>query len=265
MTKKLLALAFIVSVLTRVNAQTLTTFPTERDKYIKAVEQMMTGSKAENLMQADEDFNKNIKSGAISDAQLQQIIASTNVLAPRNLAPFPYYYDFFTTINAFAKNKISQDKFNNWLDILGQVTKGQKKGDNHDLGKFLEFSVSFFDKGALYTSMSKTWRSDAKSYTLGYESWKPVVSMPLGKLTGTTSSDTIYINSTSGKYFPTENKWYGKGGHVDWERNKLSSSNVYANFRSDYVINFDNTIYTVDSVEFYYKDFFATPLYGKFT
>ncbi|MBS1686477.1 MAG: brain acid soluble protein 1, partial [Bacteroidetes bacterium] len=265
MTKKLLTLAFIFALVQQLSAQTLTTFPTDRDKYIKAVEQMMTGSKADNLMQADEDFNKNIKTGAISDAQLQQIIAATNVLAPRNLAPFPYYYNFFTTINAFAKNKISADRFNNWLDILGQVTKGQKKGDNHDLGKFLEFSVAFFDKGALYSSMSKTWRTDAKSYTLGYESWKPVVSIPLGKLTGTTSNDTIYINSTSGKYFPTENKWYGKGGHVDWERNKLSASNVYANFRSEYVINFDNTIYSVDSVEFYYKDFFATPLYGRFT
>lgn len=265
MTKRLLALAFTLMLITGMRAQTLTTFPTERDKYLKAVDQMMTGSKADNLMQANEDFNRNIKSGAISDAQLQQIIAATNVLAPRNLAPFPYYYNFFTTINAFAKNKISPDKFNNWLDVLGQVTKGQKKGDNHDLGKFLEFSVSFFEKGALFSSISKTWKTDAKSYTLGYETWKPVVTVPLGKLTGTTTSDTIYVNSTSGKYFPTENKWYGKGGHVDWERNKLSASNVYANFKSDYTISFDNTIYTVDSVEFYYKDFFATPLYGKFT
>jgi hypothetical protein len=265
MTKQLLTLAFMLSLALAASAQTLPSFPTERDKFIKAIDQMMTGSKADNLVQADDEFNKNIKSGAISDAQLKEIIESANILAPRTLSPFPYYYNYFTTINAFAKNKITPDKFTNWLGVLAEVTKGQKKGDNHDLGKFLEFSASFFQKGALVSSASKTWKSDAKTYTLTYESWKPVLTVPVGKLTGNTSSDTIYINGTSGKYYPTDNKWVGKGGRVDWERSKLGATAVYANFKSDYTISFDNSSYVVDSVEFFYKDFFATPLYGKFT
>ncbi|MCW3127642.1 MAG: hypothetical protein JWO03_3300 [Bacteroidetes bacterium] len=265
MTKQLLTLAFMLSIVMAGSAQTLPSFPTDKDKFIKAINQMMTAAKADNLMQADDEFGKNIKSGAITDAQLKEIIETANILAPRNLSPFPYYYNFFATVNAFAKNKITPDKFTNWLGVLSEVTKGQKKGDNHDLGKYLEFSLAFFQKGALYSSVSKTWRSDARTYTLSYESWKPMVTLPMGKLTGTTSNDTIYINSTSGKYSPVDNKWYGRGGKVDWERNKLSASSVYANFKSDYTINFDNTIYTVDSVEFYYKDFFPTPLYGKFT
>jgi hypothetical protein len=167
--------------------------------------------------------------------------------------------------NAFAKNKISQDKFANWMNVCNDLIKNQKKGDNRDLEKFLEFSVSFFRDNALFISASKTWTSDAKSYTLTYEGWKAILTLPECKLKGTTSTDTVYINNTSGKYIPTEKKWYGKGGKATWERNGLSASSVYAVFKTDYVVNFENIGYTVDSVEFFYKDFFATPLYGRFT
>ena len=265
MTKKLLSLAFTLILMASGYGQAITSFPTEKDKFIKAIDQMMTASKADNLVQADDEFDKNVKGGAITDAQMEQIIATANVMAARSVAPYPFYYGYFTTINAFAKNKISQDKFANWMNVCNDLIKNQKKGDNRDLEKFLEFSVSFFRDNALFISASKTWTSDAKSYTLTYEGWKAILTLPECKLKGTTSTDTVYINNTSGKYIPTEKKWYGKAGKATWERNKLSASSVYAVFKTDYVVNFENIGYTVDSVEFFYKDFFATPLYGRFT
>jgi len=225
----------------------------------------MLASKSDALSETYEEFNKNIKSGAINDGQLQEIIVAANVLAPRNLQPFPYYNNFFIVINTMIKNKISADKISTWLKVCGSVTRNQKKGDNKDLTKYLEFSLALYEYGAMHHSLARSWRSDAPSYTLGYENAKAVLTYPAGKLTGTSTTDTIYIYNTSGKYIPSEDKWYGHGGRVDWTRNKMSANNVYADFKSDYVIGFDNTSYTVDSVDFYYKEFFQTPLMGRFT
>jgi hypothetical protein len=265
MTKKISALALTLTFAILAQAQVLTSFPTDKDKFIKVMEQEMKASKSDNLSQADDEFNKNIKDGLITDAQLQEIISTLNILAPRNLPPFPYYYNFLTVVNNITKNKLGPDKLTSWLKICGEVTKGQKKGENHDLTKFLEFSVALFQYNAMFHSASRMWRSDAPYYTLAIENGKPVLTYPAGRLIGCTTEDTIYINNTSGKYYPAENKWYGKGGRVDWSRNKLSPDNVYANFKSNYSVNFDNTSYTVDSVEFFYKEFFQAPLHGTFT
>jgi hypothetical protein len=245
--------------------QTLATFPTEKDKFLKAVDQLLKASKSDALAATDDEFMKNVKDGAITDAQVQEIIVTANVLAPRGLQPFPYYNNFFMSINNMVRNKVSGDRLFTWLKVCASVARNQKKGDNKDLAKYLEFSIAMSQYNAMYHSAGRTWRSDAANYTLSYENAKAVVSFPAGKLTGSSTTDTIYIYNTSGKFLPSEDKWYGKGGKVDWTRNKMSASNVYANFRSEYTINFDNTIYTVDSVEFYYKDFFQTPLYGNFT
>ncbi len=226
---------------------------------------MMKASKSDALATTYDEFAKHVKEGSISDAQLQEIIATSNILAPRNLQPFPYYNNFFNTISSITKNKLGADKLSTWLKVCDDVAKNQKKGDNRDLTKFLEFSTAMYQYNAMYHSLARSWRSDATNYTLAYEHGKASVTYPAGKLTGMSTTDTVFIYNTAGKYVPSENKWYGKGGKVDWTRNKMSSSNVYANFRSDYVINFDNTSYTVDSVEFYYKEFFQTPLYGRFT
>jgi hypothetical protein len=259
MTKKIFTIALILIV------STLTSFPTEKDKFMKALEGLMKASKSDALAETYDEFSKNIKNNAITDGQLQEIITTSNALAPRNLQPFPYYNNFFSVINSMIKNKITSEKMANWLKVCADVTKGQKKGDNKDLTKFLDFSLALYQNNAMFHSLARTWRSDAPSYTLAYEGGKAVLTYPAGKLTGSSTTDTIYVYNTSGKYIPIENKWYGKGGKVDWTRNKMSASNVYANFKSDYVINFDNTSYTVDSVEFYYKEFFQTPLYGRFT
>lgn len=265
MTKKIFTIALILIASTLTRAQVLTSFPTDKDKFMKAVEQMMKASKSDALAETNDEFGKNIKNNAITDAQLQEIIATANLLAPRNLQPFPYYNNFFSVINTMIKNKVSGDKMSNWLKVCGEVTKAQKKGDNKELTKFLEFSLALYQHGAMYHSLARTWRSDAPTYTLSFEGGKAVLSYPVGKLIGSSTTDTIYVYNTSGKYMPGENRWYGKGGKVDWTRNKMSASNVYANFKSDYTINFDNTSYTVDTVEFYYKEFFQTPLYGRFT
>ena len=265
MTKKIFAFALTLTFTILTHAQVLTSFPTEKDKFIKVMEQEMKATKSDNLSQVDDDFNKVVKDGLITDAQVKEIIGTLNILAPRNLSAFPYYYNFLITVTNIAKSKIGADKLTNWLKVCGDLAQGQKKGDNHDLTKFLEFSVSLFEFNAMHHSQARTWRSDAAYYTLALENGKPVLSYPTGRLMGSTNEDTLFINNTSGKYYPTENKWYGKGGRVDWSRNKLSPDNVYANFKSNYTINFDNASYTIDSVEFFYKEFFQTPLHGTFT
>ncbi len=265
MTKRILILTIGLVFSCMAMAQTPSSFPPEKDKFLKVVGQMMTASKSDNLMEVDDEFEKNVKGGAITDAQLAEIIKMTNLMAPRNLAPFPYYHNFFGSINGIIKNKLAADKLTSFLDVCKEVTVSQKKGDNRELSKFLEFTLAMFQHEAMFHTGSKTWMSDAKNYTISYDNGKVVATFPPGKLTGRSTTDTIYVYNTGGKFIPSENKWYGKGGHVDWSRNKLDPNSVYANFKSSYVIAFDNATYSVDSVDFYYKEFFTIPLTGRFT
>lgn len=261
MRKILVGLVFML-VYAGASAQMNSLFPKEPDAYLKELDNFMTAGKADKNMEAMSAFQKMRKEGKITDAILQDMVVPSNAMRARMMAPAPYFYNYLNTVMNLVTSGQGESNFGEWSKILGEVIKNQKKGDNNDFLKFLEFSNNFFQQNALHLTAGKVWKVDANSYRLLYEDSKPRVSFSTTNLMGATRVDTIFVHNTSGDYYPLEARWEGKSGTVDWARSGLDPSKVYATF-NHYSINTTGFGYTVDTVTFHHKDYFNFPLTGR--
>ena len=134
------------------SAQVTTSFPTERDKFPKALDDFMRANRMENCVKAADDFGAILKSATLSEAQLQNVITTANVMAGRLMGPNLYFTNYLTAVVSFAKSKTSNEQFANWNKVCQQLAVSQKKGENRDYLKFMEFSVALSGKNALQCS-----------------------------------------------------------------------------------------------------------------
>jgi hypothetical protein len=259
----LFLLLFLISA-SAVNAQVTTSFPTEKAKFLPALDQFMSAGKRDDCIAAFNDFQKLVKDGKITDEQLAQVIVVSNTMAGRVMAAYPYFLNYISAVNTAVNTGVTAGEFKEWNDVSVQVIQSQKKGDNSAYLKFVEFSADFFKDRSLMSSLAKSWKVDSKDYHLSFVDGKAKVSIPTTTLSGFLKGDTITVKQTAGDYYPLEKKWVGKSGRVDWGRAGLDGNKVYSTFK-EYFINTDNFTYSVDTVTFYNPDFFPKPLVGKLT
>ncbi|MBL0310642.1 MAG: hypothetical protein IPP77_13510 [Bacteroidetes bacterium] len=245
-------------------AQTLTSFPKDPDEFVKELDRFMTAGRADKNIEAIAAFKKMQKEGKISNTLIESMVTPCNAMLSRTMSPAPYYYNYINAVMNLAASGQAESNFIEWNRILTEVIKNQKKGDNNQFLKFIEFSNNFFQQNTLYSTNAKTWKVDANSYRLLYEDQKPLVRFSTTNLIGATTGDTIYVHETSGDYFPLETRWAGKSGKVDWARSGLDPSKVFCTF-NNYSVNVTGFGYVVDTVTFYYKDYFNFPLIGRLT
>ena len=246
------------------NAQQITSFPAEHDRFLKELNQYMTNSKMEANIKTMDELQKLVKDGKLSSAWLDQVITTADLMIARNMAPAPHFYHYLNAVISAVKSKKTDEQFDEWNTLAGHVIDNQKKGDNNDFLKFIEFSNSFFEQNALNTTPAKSWRVASPDYKFSYDNNKPAVIFPTTTLTGTVRGDSVVINQTAGAYYPLETKWIGKSGKVDWGRAGADAAKVYCTFK-EYSVNLSSVGYTVDSVIFYDLDYFKQPLKGKLT
>jgi hypothetical protein len=261
---KLIAITALLFFSLALQAQLITAFPPEKDKFLKELEQFMTASKIPQNQELMNNFQKLVKEGKINDTWIAEINTTSNLMAARLMSPATHFYSYLNAVVSAAQTGKTDLQIVSWSKVLNDVIKNQKKGDNNDFLKMAEFSNVFFEQGALLASPTKTWFVESADYKLVYENGKPKVTFPVTSLRGFSRGDTITISQTAGSYFPIEKKWEGKSGKVDWGRAGLDPSKVYCTFK-EYTINIDNYTYTIDSVVFYYPEYFKTPIVGKLT
>ena len=245
-------------------AQQITSFPAEHDGYMKELEKYMTAGKLEANVKLMEDFSKMVKDGKISSTWIDKMIATSDLMIERSMSPYPHFNHYITAVMNASKSGKTDDQFDDWCTVVDNIIPNQKKGENSDFVKFIEFSSGFFTEKALNITPAKTWRVETNDYKLSYEDNKPSVTFPVTTLKGYIKGDTIAIKQTAGQYFPLESKWVGKSGRVDWGRVGLDPNKVYCTFK-DYTINTSNFNYTLDTVTFTNTDYFKQPLRGKLT
>ena len=244
------------------NAEQLTSFSTEHDKFMKELDQHLTAGKLEANVKIMEQFSKLVKEGKISSGWLDKIIITSNLMLERSMAGYPHFNDYLTTVINAVKSGKTDAQFEEWSTIVDDIIPNQKKGDNNEFVKFMEFSKGFFLDNALNSTPAKTWKVETTNYKFNYINNKPSVSFPTTSLLGCIKGDTLSIKQTSGDYYPLETKWLGKSGRVDWGRAGFDQNKVFCTFK-DYTVNTSNFNYSVDTVFFSYPEYFKQPLQGK--
>lgn len=262
--KKLLMSVLCLLAIVMGNGQSIVAFTTDHDKFMKELDPFMTAGKLESNVKTFEEFQKLSKAGKISSGWIDQIITTGNLMLGRQMAPYPYFHNFLDAVIAASNAGKSDAQFQEWLDLTGNIIKNQKKGDNSEFLKFMDFSSAFFKENALNITAAKTWKVETTSYKFNYDDNKPHITFPATILLGYVKGDTVSIKQTEGDYYPLETKWYGKSGKVDWARAGLDPNKVFCTFKN-YTINLSNFNYTVDTVTFTHSDYFKQTLKGRLT
>lgn len=196
--------------------------------------------------------------GQLTEQQKKQIIQTCNNIFKRKFKLQPHVESYLRTLIDMSNAGKLTTAFTPWNQ---SVEKLLTKGSGSSLLKYFNTTDSLFMGNYLYISNSTKWIASHNQYDFLFED-EPVVVFNRVNITCYAYGDSSVIYETSGKFYPLQNMWYGKGGKVFWTRAGLNPNSVYAQL-NNYKIELKGREFNADSVTFYNKDFFGeTPLFG---
>lgn len=254
-------LLFILAIFsTGVFAQKITSFSSDTLKYIKELDAYFQEGAAnkEDAAKFVENFKKFWQSAAFSRGFKDYVYSTSNTMLQKKLKPYPYFQNYLLAVSNFIRSKQDYDNFESWQVVLEKVLKSKNA---KPIENFLEMSVNLFEEGVFYRSPSFDWYTLEGAYKFDYDSLPKLVFQEFTLHGRNPRFDSISIENTSGTYYPTSGRFYGKAGKVSWKRTGLGDE-VYATIRK-YNIDCKTGAYTSDSVTFYHPQYFDKPQKGK--
>jgi hypothetical protein len=258
---RILLVCFMTSVFVSVQAQRLTSFSGDSTRFIAELTQLFSvlSKTDQQIVEKElEAFIMKWESGEISQSRRQAIITVSANMLRRRLMPVPDFYYFLRAINTFYTTSLPANTLDDWFPALDRL--GAEKSIK-PLQDFIKSSVSLFAGNLIYKSSSTEWKIITPDYRIHSD---PEVFLDIGRtdLICHANRDSLTIFQTKGKYYPAENQWIGEGGRIDWRRAGLDPSKIYADL-SEYRIPVKFSRYEADSVNFYNKTYFSSPMAGK--
>ena len=206
---------------------------------------------------AFQKFKKNYELVYNSEQQ-NQLLTLAIKMAERKMKAEQEYLDWMLTFNDIAQTEYSQ-AFAKTTQILTALLPKKNK----DAANFLNFSAEFFNGQVLQRSKSVKWYFITNNYEMIFDSIPKIKTIGKINLIAESRGDRSVIYETEGVYYPLKKIWKSKAGTVNWSRGGLDSTIVYASLKN-YTIDCTKSDYTADSVSFFHKQLFKTPLIGRF-
>ncbi len=238
----------------------ITHFSEDSVKFYQEMEDFMRN--ADNKIGKDimNEFELVWYGGKFSEAERKNIYKTANFMLKKKLNALPFFKSYLTTLIGFTKGNQDRQSLEAWESNLEKLMSGK---NIKELQGYLEFSSSFFEENAIFKSNTTKWVVDAKNYSFEFSD-KPFLVFPSLTLKCYSKGDSAIIHNTSGIYFPTEDRWEGKKGMVDWKRAGFDDKQVFAELKK-YVIDTKGSDYEADSVIFHNSFYFNKPILGKLT
>lgn len=228
-------------------AQPQASFSNSYELFIKELIEQLEATKRDDYKTMAKDFELAWTSEYI-DAQRDVIIKTFNDIKKKRLTTYPYYGHYVDLLATLRKSEVAAQSFYDWNTIFSRtLTLNQRS-----IEQFLRSSNDFFAGYALYASPAIRWEIAPTAFKFQFEGGQVFVEIPDAKLTCYYYSDSIVIRQTSGIWYPTDLRWQGDGGIVDWQRAAFSPDSIYANLGS-YEVLLKNFSFTADSVQLYNK------------
>lgn len=251
-------LILLIGLHKQANSQTPSNFPSDSIEFFESMESYLSDARKEG-----KDFMKEFETvwygGYFSERQREGVYSITNKMLKKRLRAFPDFRNFLYTVGSFVVDSTQTEaSYEAWEEILLKLLEERR---SKNFTSFLEFCNGLFRQNALYYSASSSWAANNNDYLFGYDSL-PKITFEALDLICFAKRDSMKILNTKGVYYPTENKWVGSGGIVDWSRAGLSTDSVYAKLY-DYTIDTKKYGYVADSVSFYNTFYLSEPLLGS--
>ena len=242
------ALLFCLLLTQNAYSQSLKSFSTEHEKYVKELADYMNASKKKVGKEfVEDDFAPVFISASYSVAMREKVIEMSNKMLKNKKKAYPDMENLLNALIAFPESGKVESDFNEWVDVLTLFVES-KKHRKH-FASFLGNSATLFRNNIFYSTNAVSWRSSSDQYIFDFDSL-PKVIFPKLNLVCHSKGDSSVIYNTKGIYFPTLDRWFGDGGKVTWMRADFDSAKTYCEFDS-YKIRTKGSNFIVDSVRFF--------------
>ncbi len=173
----------------------------------------------------------------------------------------PEFRSFMNAIMSAINTNQPESNLSQWESCVDKLLNGKVSKPFVD---FVSMSENLFGTNTFFKSATAEWKSETNDYQLICDSVPRIIYKSLN-LHGYSKGDSTVVYKTSGIFYPTQGKWVGNGGRVDWRRCGLDENQVYADLKK-YTIGLKNPSYVADSVTFFNQIYFkGKPLLGKLT
>jgi hypothetical protein len=262
---RILTLCFFALVFSsRAHAQALKSFTPDSLKFIEELSGLFDNSnKKEGKDFIEDQFKKTcwLVPGKWTPARRVFVYNTCNELLNRRFRPYPEIQNFLLSLMNFYKTGLSDKTWNDWQAVMEKMLA--KKGNNKQVSDMLQTFALLFEGSIFNRSNALTWSASSGEYSIEYDSI-PKITFKITDLICAVKADTAIIYNTTGVYYPTQDKWSGKGGKVTWTRTGVDENTIYAELKN-YTLKFTKQGYEADSVVFYNKIYFPKPIIGKLT
>lgn len=255
----LLLSAIAILAFNPLQAQRLEQFSEARAEFISQLQEYMTASKQPSMEDTYQEFEGVFKSGMFSEEEVDQILKTGNAMLAQRMTANPYFSTYLRALVQVKRQEERTALLQRWHQVLDDMLADMDNRSMTPFHDFLKFSVSFFEHQALrYSDNGTSWYALAEDYRMDYdkETSAPYLEYESLDLLASRKQDSIFIYETSGRYYPLDRQWKGRGGRVTWERFGWDGD-TYVEFE-DYEFDMKRSLYDVKNARFHYPLFFGT-------
>ncbi len=261
MKRGLICILFFLSSLGAFS-QKIVAFTPDSVKFLKELDKYFQDNSAnkDDASAFIENLSKFWKTPVYSNFYKNYVYITSNKMLEKKLKPYPYFQNYLIAVANFINSKQAISSFDTWQLLLDKIiTKNKNPKPFND---FLEMSDNVFESGMFYKTSSCQWYTNGSNYKFDYDSIPKLVFNNVTLSGSNSRGDSVNIENTSGTYYPTSGRFYGKGGIVSWKRTGLSD--VFADIKK-YSIDCKSGGYMSDSAIFHNTQYFDKPQLGRLT
>ena len=240
-------------------AQSPKSFSNNNTEWFKQVKEFLYETNKDQTKEIMGKFDLVWNGGKIPASQQKIIIDMSNSMLKRRLKAFPDFSNYINAIMGFNNSGQSENAFIQWNTSLDKMLTGTTRR----FSEYIDICSGLFSSQTLYESSSTKWTAASSNYVFEYDSM-PRISFPLTDLVCIAKGDSSVIHNIKGVYYPLLKKFIGTGGKFYWRRAGLSSADTYADLRQT-SIDLNGSDFISDSITFYNKKYFKSPLVGRLT
>lgn len=255
MRKLFIILLCLISFISRSFAQENTFDPS---KFLDALKDEFKTSNREATKKAYDNFMETWENGLFTEDEQKKIVETGNMMFKNRYHSYPDFENYLKALVAYKDSAAGQSGFLEWHDALAQLI--DEKRDFNTLNEKLFYLYT--DK-AIYESNTKNWYVGKTDFKLSMVNKEPFLEFDNIDLMCVTPGDTLTVYGTSGKLNVPDDKWFGKGGKITWERVKFNPNDVYATINNPYKILLKESEVSVDSATLHNNYVFDFPIQGK--
>ncbi|MBN2520192.1 MAG: hypothetical protein JXB17_06795, partial [Bacteroidales bacterium] len=193
-------------------------------------------------------------------SQYLRINKTLNSLLTFNTRPYPDFSNYLKVLAAFIENKKDSVLLKRWNQGVIELLSN-KKTKVSTIANFFNFTYNLISDRYIYYSPVLSWKLSNDNYQFYFDEniYLKLINVTLICYA---KRDSIKIHETKGILYPTENKYEGEKGIVNWERSGFGRDSVFVEL-NNFTIYTNKSEYTADSVYFTNKYYFSVKMLGQ--